>query len=187
MNEKKFLEFTKIVGKLKRIQREGFKMYKIKDSESVADHSFRTTILGMLLADIENLNTEKIMRMLLLHDIQESLTGDIPSIYKEKMPEKSKEIETDAIKKTLSVLPENLKEKYLSLWKEMEDEKTLEAKFCNDMDKLERMLQVLEYEKEQPEKRKDLEIFWSREDLNKPKNFPFLIKIYEELRKEREL
>jgi putative hydrolase of HD superfamily len=185
MKEKDFLEFAKIMGKLKRTPRTGWKMRKVKNPESVADHIFRTTLLGMLLSDLEKLNTEKIIRMLLLHDIQESLTRDISSIKKEKDIKKFKKIEENAMKKVLLILPKEIRRKYFSLWKEKEKGKTKEAKLCEDIDRLEMMIQALEYEKEQPNKKKNLEVYWLKENLDKPKNYPLLIKLYEKLKKER--
>lgn len=184
MDNEDIINFAKELGKLKKIKRTGWKTRGIKDPESIADHSFRTAVLGMLLSDLEGLDTEKVVRMLLLHDIQEAVSGDITSVEKEKMPDNGRSIEEDSIRKILSYLPEKLKEKYLSLWEEMENSKTREAKFCKDMDKLEMMIQLTEYEKEQPEREDILKIFWEREDLNTPKHTDSLIKLYKDLKNE---
>lgn len=182
MEEKDFIEFAKIIGKLKRTPRTGWKIRRVKKPESVADHTFRATILGMVLSDIEKFNTEKVIRMLILHDVGEAITGDIPLIRKCKDMKRYKKIEEKAVKKILSKLPQNLKEKYLNLWKEMENCKSKEAKFCKDIDNLEKMIQVLEYEKIDKEKR--LSVFWKR-DMNKPQRYPLLKKIFKELERER--
>jgi putative hydrolase of HD superfamily len=184
MKEKDFIEFAKIIGRLKRTPRTGWKMRKVKNPESVADHSFRTTLLGMVLSDLEKLDTEKIMRMLLLHDIAESATGDITSIKKYKNISKFRKLEEKAIEKILSKLSKKLSKMYLDLWNEMEDCKTKEAKFCNDMDKLEMMLQAFDYEIEDKGNRKRLEPFWNW-DKNFPKKYTLTKKIYKVLENER--
>jgi putative hydrolase of HD superfamily len=186
MKEKDFLEFAKIVGELKKIPRTGWKERKIKNPESVADHSFRTALLGMVLSDSEKLDTEKIIRMLLLHDIEESVSGDITAIYKSKMNKTYlRKNQTRAMKKVLLPLPKDLRNKYLSLWMEMEEGKTLEAKYCKDIDKLEMMIQASDYEREDETNKKKLDVFWSRKDINAPYRIESIIKIYEKLRKER--
>lgn len=186
MKEKDFIEFAKIIGKLKRTPRTGWKMRGVKNSESIADHSFRTVLIGMVLADLEGLDTEKVMRMLLLHDIEESITGDITTLVKEKMDkEELNNKQREAVKKALSLLPKDLRSNYLLLWNEMEEEKTVEAKFCKDIDKLEMMIQLVDYEDEDETNKKKLKEFWSREDINTPKRIETLVKIYEELKKER--
>ena len=187
MDNEDIIKFAKELGKLKKIKRTGWKIRGVKNPESIADHSYRTTLLGMLLSDLEGFDTEKIIRMLLLHDVQEAISGDITSEEKEKMIDKGKSIEIGSIKKILSCLPEDLKEKYLSLWEEMEGLKTKEAKFCKDIDKLEMMIQLAEYEDENENNKKNLSSFWKREDLNAPKNVKKLIEIYEELKKQRNL
>jgi len=185
VENKNVIKFAKEIGKLKSLERTGWKVRGVKNPESVADHSFRATILGMLLSDLEGLDTEKIIRMLLLHDIQEAISGDITSVDKEKMPDNGKSIEEKSIKNILSYLPDDLKKKYLYLWKEMEEVVTKEAKFCKDVDKLEKMIQLREYEDEQPDRKNVLKVFWDREKLNAPKNISSLIKVYEELKKQR--
>jgi len=69
--------FQKIL-ELKNIPRQGWKdKLDMDDVESVADHSYSTAIMSMVLSDLEGLDTEKIIRMALLHDLAESVIGDI--------------------------------------------------------------------------------------------------------------
>jgi putative hydrolase of HD superfamily len=123
--------------------------------------------------------------MLLLHDIAESVTGDITSRKKYKNISKFRKLEEKAIEKILSKLSKRLSKMYLDLWNEMEDCKTKEAKFFKDIDKLEMMIQLVDYEDEDETNKKKLKEFWSREDINTPKRIETLVKIYEELKKER--
>ena len=71
-------DFFQKVLELKNIPRQGWKeKLGINNPESVADHSYSTTVMSMILSDLEGLNSEKIIRMALLHDLAESVIGDI--------------------------------------------------------------------------------------------------------------
>ena len=67
------LDFVSSLGKLKMIPRSGWISHGIslQDVESVADHSFSTTVLAMLLTDLEvangrRINIERVLRLALL-------------------------------------------------------------------------------------------------------------------------
>jgi putative hydrolase of HD superfamily len=158
----KLINFSEIIGKLKVVNRSGWVSHVgITNPESVADHSFRCAILAMCIGDLLSVNTEKLIRMLLLHDIQESVTGDYDYYAKEEIgTPRVKLQERIAIKDILSRLPAKLKRKYDAIWREFEDKTTSEAMLANDIDKIEMLIQALEYEKKgyDPEK---LEVFWT--------------------------
>jgi 5'-deoxynucleotidase YfbR-like HD superfamily hydrolase len=78
VNHEDLLEFLRNAGDLKMIPRTGWVQAGIKEPESVADHSFRMTLLAMVLSDQMGLDTEKVVRMALIHDLAESRTGDLP-------------------------------------------------------------------------------------------------------------
>lgn len=160
MKEEEFLEFLKIVGKLKRIERTGWiTNVGIENPESVADHSLRSAILAMVFADMKGLNAEKTMRMALLHDLPEALIGDWDNFAKKKLGlEKLRQKEEEAMEKILSLLPENLREKYTSIWKEFQERKSEEANLVRQVEKLEMGIQALEYREEGYDKNK-LKIF----------------------------
>ena len=156
------LKFTRYVGRLKSTKRSGWATnVNIEDAESVADHSFRCAVLAMCLGDLAEMDTDKLIRMLLLHDVQEALTGDYDSIAKEHTgPSEVKKMESAAIRRLLSMLPSDLEKRYLLLWHEFEDHKTPEAVLAKDIDRIELVMQALEYE-EAGFKRDKLETFWS--------------------------
>ena len=70
------VEFYKTVRKLKEIKRAGWIERGIKNSESVADHSFMVTILCIAFPKQE-INKEKAIKMALVHDLGESEIGDL--------------------------------------------------------------------------------------------------------------
>jgi len=152
-------EFLRIVGRLKRLPRTGWLECLIDEPESVADHSFRTAVLVMVLADLENLNVDKAIRMALLHDLAEAEIGDLTPEAKKVMGEKYARIEKEAFRRILSDLPENLAEYYLSLIEEYRAASTSEAKLVSEADKAEMLLQALEYEDEYGELSR-LKRFW---------------------------
>ena len=67
------------------VQRQGWiDELSIKNSESVADHTYSMAIIGMVLSDSQKYNTEKILKMILIHDLAESITGDFTPEQKSK-------------------------------------------------------------------------------------------------------
>lgn len=74
---KKILKFFISTAKSKRIVRTGWKMKKIKNPESVAEHSFQLSVMAMIFADQFNLDKEKLIKMAILHDLGEVVTGDV--------------------------------------------------------------------------------------------------------------
>jgi putative hydrolase of HD superfamily len=152
MNAQAILHFIEEAGKLKVLPRTGWLLRGLKNPESIADHSYRTTLLAMVLADIlieegVKIKVEKVMRLALLHDLTESQMGDIPYPAMKYIPEDVKEAgERQAIRAIVDGLG-RLGEKYVALWEEFEQATTLEAKLVRAADKVELMIQVYEYEK----------------------------------------
>jgi putative hydrolase of HD superfamily len=139
------VSFFRIVCNLKRIKRTGWiDKSNIGLPESVADHSYSTCVMSMILAEIMNLDSGRIMKMVNIHDLAESLVGD--HTPDETSSEEKKLIEDKVMKKIISKLPNSLQEKYLDIWNEYNGNSTVTAKFVHNMDKLEMALQAKEYE-----------------------------------------
>ena len=178
--QREMVDFGRIVGGLKKVKRKGwFSCVGIKNPESVADHTFRTTILTMCLSDLKGLDTEKLIRMALLHDIHEALVGDYDRSDKHKIGESElRNRETEALKQVTSSLPEVLQKKYGSLFIEFQRQETEEARLVRQIDQLEMILQALEYEEEGYDSGK-LQTFWNNveeklEDADVKRFFGFL-------------
>jgi putative hydrolases of HD superfamily len=157
MNTDKFIEFAKLVGKLKELKRFGWYdqagIDKLK-VESVADHSYRCAMLATVLADEAGLDSGKVSKMMLLHDLEEVITGDINRIEKEKEdPEVVKARELKAFKKVISNLSIGLQNKYIELWKEYQTGETAEAKLCQSIDRIDQAIQAREYFSRYPDKK----------------------------------
>jgi putative hydrolase of HD superfamily len=137
----KFLEIT---GVLKRTPRTGWVDVGVYQPESVADHTFRTSVFCMLYADMEALDPLKLLRMALIHDLPEAIIGDLMPSQKTA---ETKENEENAMNRMLNLLPKMQRENYLAVWNEYQEGKTREAKAVRQIEKIEMALQAKEYEK----------------------------------------
>ena len=140
------------IANLKNIPRTGWKTkLHISNPESVADHSYMMTVMAMIMSDIKNLNTEKIIKMSLLHDWAESKIGDF--MPDEIAPDKKIVLEENAMNEILGILPSPVKDDYSTIWNEYQDMISSESKLVHEIDKLEMALQAKIYEKDtDPEK-----------------------------------
>lgn len=64
------------IGKLKSVKRSGWLRGRMPDPESVAEHTFRICFLILALGDELKLNTLKLLKMAIVHDLEEVVTGD---------------------------------------------------------------------------------------------------------------
>ena len=140
-------DFFYLVLELKKVPRRGWKSkVGIEHPESVADHSYATAIMAMILSDLQKLDTEKILKMALLHDLAESITGDF---MPEEISRETKNIsERDAMKEILSKLPVNIAEEYDKVWQEYLRAYTKESILLHEIDKLEMAIQAAKYSSE---------------------------------------
>jgi len=137
-------DFFKIVIDLKGIQRKGWKnKLALQNVESVADHSYSMTIMAMILSDLHGLDTKKIMKMSLLHDLVEAVIGDFTP--DEIIKTKKQELENNEMKKILSMLPNNLNKEYNELWNEFQKNESKESMFVHELDKFEMVYQAKKY------------------------------------------
>lgn len=147
------INFLHEAGKLKDLKRIGWLMRKVKDPESVADHSYRLALMVMIFGKKFKVDQEKALKMALIHDLPEAECGDIASRLKEEdqlysNKEKAR-IERKALKKMVKGLKDKkLAEELVGLWEEMEKGESQEARLVKQLDKLECLLQTFEYEKQ---------------------------------------
>ncbi|KAK0671644.1 HD domain-containing protein [Cercophora samala] len=147
------LAFFHILEKLKTNKREGWRRFGINRGESISDHMYRMSMISMLAppALASKLDMAKCMKMCLIHDMAESIVGDITPVDGVPKPEKSRREATtmDYITKGLlgNVDGGKVGEEIRAIWQEYEDSKTLESHYVHDIDKMELLLQMVEYEK----------------------------------------
>jgi putative hydrolase of HD superfamily len=100
----------------------------------------------MVLSDILGLDTEKVMKMVILHDLAESITGDyMPGeiTKKHKLLQEKK-----AMNSILCCLPSNIRSNYKKIWLEYILDKTHVARFVHRTDKIDMVLQARQYAKQ---------------------------------------
>jgi putative hydrolase of HD superfamily len=139
--------FFHSILQLKSVKRAGWiSKVEVKNAESVADHTFSMCAMAMLLSDMLKIDTQKAMKMAILHDLAESIVGDyMPGdiTAEQKMAKEKK-----AMKSILAGLPEAIKADYEKIWLEYLQNQTSIAKFIHRIDKLEMALQANQYAKQ---------------------------------------
>jgi len=137
MTDREFIGFLHIAEHLKDNTRHS--VTSKGRPESVAEHGWRASLMALLLEDeIEGADFNKIIRMCILHDLGEAITGDIPSFLK---TEADSAHEDDVLFQLLDTLPEPQNGKIKALFEEMLALETREAKIYKALDKLEAVVQ----------------------------------------------
>jgi len=171
-------------GNLKKLPRTGWLLRGVSNPESIADHSYRVALITLFLADelkargVE-IDVERALKIAVLHDLAEARVTDIPltaQYYLDKgRAEKKAAME-------LFVKTSNPKE-YFRLWREYEEGLSLEGRLVKFADKLEMLVQALEYEKAGF---RDLDEFWGAlESLRESEFYEHFRDIVEELAKRK--
>jgi putative hydrolase of HD superfamily len=169
------LRFVQIAGRLKSTVRTGWVDRGVprEAAESVADHTFRVALLAWLASAGTGLDRDRVLILALLHDLAESITGDLTPYDLEDAPAsdrvalitflnqrhvpaeahiaRKRAAESKAIAEMCRELPESQRDEILELWRELEDRSTPEARFVKQADKLETYLQSLEYAANEPD------------------------------------
>ena len=173
------LNFFHTSANLKKIPRQGWiDKLSVNHPESVADHVFSMAIMGMIFSDLENQDTEKILKMILLHDLAESAIGDMTPDQISK--EEKIVIENKTMKNILKNLPSSIQKQYNFLWEEYQSNNSKEAKIVHQLDKLEMALQAKIYFNEgYPEEKLTSFFNSSKSEIDDPKLLELFKKICE--------
>ena len=174
------LDFFKHALNLKNILRQGWiDKLSIKYPESVADHSYSMAMMAMVISDLENYDSEKILKMVLLHDLAESKIGDFTPDQISK--DKKEKIESGAFKDIIEQLPNPIKLEYGKIWKEYQNKQSPESQIVHQIDRLEMALQAKMYQKSGSTK-EDIDIFLetAKSDITHPKIKELFTKIIED-------
>ena len=116
----------------------------VRDPESVAEHSYRTAVIGYVLAHLEGADPEKTASICLFHDTAEARIGDLHWVTKRYL--RYKEAEQAALNDQTGQLPQKVAERILTLVGEYEERSSYEAQLAHEADLLECLLQAREYE-----------------------------------------
>lgn len=164
-----FVEFLVEVGKLKKMGRTGWILRDIKNPETIAEHTFRMAIMAWILGKRESFNLTRVLKIALIHDLCEIYAGDItpyngllpdnkklqkiilskfprlPRVLKEEKLKEKHEKEKASLEKVISGLPYDSQKEIMSLWLDYENGITKEGRFVKQVDRVENLLQALEY------------------------------------------
>lgn len=137
MNSQEYLEILHVAERLKDTPRHCTTTNR--RPESVAEHSWRVSLMAMLLRqEFPDVNIDRVVDMCLIHDLGECFTGDIPTFVKTDL---DRSTEDSLLQQWVTALPGGIS-KYLSeLYAEMDQQITVEAKLYKALDKLEALIQ----------------------------------------------
>ena len=136
MNHRQYIDFLNKIEKLKCNTRHSWT--SSGRQESVAEHSWRLAVMAMLCADeYPEVDIGKVVKMCLIHDFGEAITGDIPAFLKTEQNEKD---EDNAVAGLLAELPPEFCAELQTLFDEMNARETAEAKLFKSLDNLEALV-----------------------------------------------
>ncbi|MFE7930763.1 HD family hydrolase [Streptomyces sp. NPDC057456] len=130
-------------GTLKNTKRTGWWMAGIKDPESVADHSWRVALIASIIAKLEDADPAKAALLAVWHDTGETRTGDVNHLGKKYSGGEADP--RDIVADQVASFPEGLAQVVLEVVAEYEAKESPEAVCARDADKLECMIQGIEY------------------------------------------
>lgn len=109
--------------------------------ESTAEHTWRLCLMVLLFAgQYPDVDTLKLLKICIIHDLGEAISGDIAAIDQVKGMDKSIEERKD-LQTLIRPLPQPLQDEILMLWDEYESATSKEARLAKAFDKLETVLQ----------------------------------------------
>ena len=126
--------FVKEIDKLKAVLRKTRPM-GMERYENSAEHSWQVTLAALMLKDYaaQTVDINRVIRMLLIHDLCEIDTGDV--IVYDAVGEDHEQAEAAATKRILGMLPNNMGDEYITLWHEFEAANSADARFAKALDR----------------------------------------------------
>lgn len=134
------LRFLKEIDGLKSVVRQSPLLDRSR-RENSAEHSWHLAMYALLLHEHASglVDTNRVIRMLLLHDIVEIDVGDMP-IHGGHSLEEQAERERNAARRLFGLLPQPQGAELLALWQEFEDAETEDARFAKALDRFQPLL-----------------------------------------------
>lgn len=125
------LELDKLKSVTRKVRPRGVARY-----ENTAEHSWHITLLALSLERYAQVpvNIDRVVRMLLVHDIGEIDAGDT-IVFAEHGWEQQKAAERRSVERIFGLLPDNAGAPLLALWQEFEESQTAEARFAHSIDR----------------------------------------------------
>lgn len=140
------IHFFSPVFKVKSKERSGWKERGVEYAETAASHSFGAAHLGWLMANAENADPNRVIKMLMVNGLRRASLPDLTpsSLAYFRKPE----LEEGAFEELAKYLPATVRDEYRRLFDEYTDGKTLEARLAREADKLDTIMQAIAYERE---------------------------------------
>lgn len=130
------------IGLLKRYKRTGWLVAGVREPESIAEHSFRAAIIAAVLAAMEGADPQRAAFLSLFHDTQETRTTDIPYLGKRYLQvAPNEQVTADQVRD----IPGPVADVITGAVDEYETKTSLEAVCARDADKLDCLMQAIEY------------------------------------------
>ena len=132
------IELEKLKSVLRKSRPVGTDRY-----ENSAEHSWHVCLSALVLSDEANeaINIDRVIRMLLIHDLGEIYAGD-KIIYESETPDQ-KDAEAEGIRRILGLLPASQHSEYMELWYEFESGETPDSRYARAIDRIPPLLQNL--------------------------------------------
>ena len=136
MTQRELIDFLKLVSTMKTNYRHNWTVGERR--ESVADHCWRLALMPMLIEhEFPDVDINRVIRMCIIHDFGEAITGDIPCF---KKTDADKLTEKTAVDTLLLNLPEDISRDFKALFEEMEKLQTPEARLYKALDCMEAVI-----------------------------------------------
>lgn len=133
------LDFLREAERLKNVYRTSWTTDGTQ--ESAASHTWRLCMGALVFAGhFPELDSERLIKICVIHDLGEAISGDIPAIYQDANAPKAEQERADLLT-LLKTLPGDLQDEIVELWDEYEAAETAEAKVAKALDKLETLMQ----------------------------------------------
>ena len=131
------LTFLQEIDRLKGVERQSILLDGSRN-ENAAEHSWHICVFAMLMheyAEEPKPDLNRVIRMLLVHDIVEADAGDTFA-YDPRGNRDKKLREEEAAKRLFGLLPDDQRDECMALWREFDEMETPEALFANAADRV---------------------------------------------------
>ncbi len=144
-------DFWHLLEGLKLEPRQGWtETLRLSKTESVADHSYAVAMLALFQGWSEGgYDLESLLKLALLHDLDEAITGDLTPQDKRKLGNREvSRRKTVAQRRIVSILPGRARSEATRLWTDLRLGRSKEARLVKDLDQLEMVMQANSYSRE---------------------------------------
>jgi 5'-deoxynucleotidase YfbR-like HD superfamily hydrolase len=133
------VKFLFEMGSLRHVQRT-WRQFGGVPYANVAEHTLRVAWIAMILAEREDADSAKVLKLAMIHDIPEIRTGDVNYMSRMYADRHEDEALEDMVQGT------DIQAEILYLWREFDARETLESRIVKDADTLDCDLELKESE-----------------------------------------